>query len=183
MTDNNSKKNKSPLSDLVPLLIGEIIVIALVVGGFVLVDVLDIYKTELYKVPLGAVLGAAVILGNHLWLSLTVDREIKKYLELRGSREMSDEEAESFTKQHSASIQKAIATSTVTRTLIMFVTLILAFITGWFNPLAAAIPMFTLRPILTVAELIKSKKNPKPDPQKFVKYDWDEEEKKKKEDE
>ena len=177
------KMNKGPLRDLAPLIIGEIVVAALVCGGFALVGWLNLYHTDFGRVVLGAILGAAVMLANHAWLSLTVDREIKKYLEIRGSSDMSDEEAESFTKKHSAAIQKAMAVSTVTRTASIFVVLILAFITGWFNPLSTAIPMFALRPILSVAELIKSKNDPKPDPAKFRKYDWDEEENKKKEDE
>ena len=181
MTEN--KKKSGPIRDLLPLIAGEAIVAALVIGGFFAADLLGLYHTEFGKVVLGAMLGAAVILGNHLWLSLTVDREIKKYLEIRGNREMSDEEAESFTKLHSATIQKAMATSTVVRTGSIFVVLILAFITGWFNPIATAIPMFTLRPILYIIEMIKSKSNPTPNPEKFIKYDWDEENKDKEKEE
>ena len=181
MTTDN--KQKSPFRDLLPLVVGEIIVAALTVGGFFAVDMLTSYEVGYPQVILGALLGAAVILGNHLWLSLAVDREIKKYLEIRGNREMSDEEAESFTKLHSATIQKAMATSTVVRTGSIFVVLILAFITGWFNPIATAIPMFTLRPILYIIEMIKSKSNPTPNPEKFIKYDWDEENKDKEKEE
>lgn len=171
---NNKYKRKGPLHDLLPILIGEIVVAALVCGGFAIAELCDLYHTDFLKVVLGALLGAAVIVGNHAWLSFTVDKEIKKYLALRGTKEMNEEEADSFTKQHSARIQKTMAASTIVRSASIFVALILAFITGWFNPLAAAIPMFALRPILMVAELIKSKNNPKPDPSKFIKYDWDE---------
>ena len=177
MTEN--KKQKGPLGDIAPLAIGEVIVCGLTIGGFALADLLDLYATDYFKVVLGALLGAIIILANHLWLSLTVDREIKKYLDIRGSREMDEEEIESFTRQHSAAIQKAMASSTVIRTGAMLAMLVLAFVTGWFNPIATAIPMFALRPILSAAELIKSKSAPKPDPTKFIKYD--NEEKKEKE--
>lgn len=181
MTEN--KKKSGPIRDLLPLIIGEVIVVGLVIGGYTAVDLCGIYDTDYGKVVLGAMLGAAVILINHLCLSLSVDREIKKYLEVRGSSEMSEEEAESFTKQHSTRIQKAMALSTVIRTVSMFGVLILAFLTGWFNPLATAIPIFALRFILYATELIKSKSNPKPDPTKFIKYEWDDDKNKEKEEE
>ena len=177
---NNKDKRKGPLHDLLPILIGEIVVVALVCAGFAIAELCDLYHTDFFKVVIGALLGAIIILANHLWLSLTVDREIRKYLEIRGSRQMDEEEIESFTKQHSAAIQKAMASSTVIRTGAMLAMLVLAFITGWFNPIATAIPMFALRPILSVAELIRSKNAPQPDPAKFIKYD--NEEKKEKED-
>ncbi len=173
MSENKNKRG--PLSDLIPLAIGEIFVAALVCLGFVIAELTGLYHTELYKVILGAALGVVIILANHLLLSLTVDREINKYLQLRGSREMSDEEAEEFTKRHSLAIQKAMALSNVIRTVCMLALLVLAFITGWFNPIATAIPMFTLRPIMHAVELIKAKSNPKPDPAKFIKYEEPEE--------
>lgn len=169
MTEN--KKQKGPFSDIIPLAIGEIIVAALVCVGFIAVDMLTKYEISYIQVILGAILGAAVIIGNHAWLTLTVDGEIKKYLQKRGSKEMSEEEADAFTKQHTASIQKAISLSSIVRTVSIFAVLILAFITKWFNPLATAIPMFAMRFVIMATEMIRSKNNPKPDPSKFIRYD------------
>ena len=173
MTKN--KKRRSPFSDLLPLIIGEVIVAALVCGGSVLVDLVTEYEVDYLKVILGALLGALVIIGNHAWLTVTVDHEISKYLNMRGDKEMSDEEAEAFTKKHTAVIQKKIAFSSIVRTVSIFAVLILAFLTKWFKPIATAIPMFAMRVVLMVTELIKSKNNPKPDPSKFIRYDDEDE--------
>lgn len=156
---------------MMPLIIGEVIAVALVIGGFALLGVANIYRADLGKVALGAALGAIIILANHLWLSFTVDKEIKKYLEIRGSGEMNDEEIEIFTKKHSAAIQGAMKLSSLIRTVSMLVMLVVAFITGWFNPIATAIPMLAFRFVISAAEVIKSKNNPKPDPSKFIKYE------------
>ena len=181
MTENKQTKKQSPFKDLIPPAIGEAAVILLVCLGFLAADLLGVYEFGI-KIITGALLGALVILGNHLWLIITVDRKINQYLEARGSKEMSEEEAAAFTKSQTAAIQGAMGISNAIRTVSMLVALVLAFLTGWFNPLATAIPMFALRPILTVTELIKSKNNPKPDPSKFIKYE-DEEENTDKEDE
>ena len=170
MTTDNKQRN--PFRDLLPLVVGEIIVAALTVGGFFAVDMLTSYDVgQPHQFILGALLGAAVIIGNHAWLTLTVDSEIKKYLNIRGDRQMSDEEADAFTKKHTAVIQKKIAFSGVVRTVSIFAILILAFLTKWFNPIATAIPMFAMRLVIMAAELINSKNNPKPDPSRFIKYE------------
>ena len=182
MTDKTQKRTRGPFSDMLPLIIGEAIVVVLVCIGFLIADGLGAYKFNI-SIIIGAILGALVILGNHVWLILTVDKKVKDYFEIRGRGEMSEKESAAFTKKHSASIQKAMSISSVGRMVSMFLILILAFISGWFNPLATAIPMFTLRPILSVAELIRSKNNPKPDPAKFIKYEQDEDIKNEKEDE
>ena len=182
MNDNKNKKDRGPLGDILPVIIGEALVALTVCLGFLLADLVGLYNFEL-RIISGALLGGAVIVGNHLWLALTVDKKLKEYMEIRGNREMNEEEADAFVQRHSAAIQRAMATSTIVRTVSIFATLILAFVTGWFNPLATAIPMFALRPILYATELIKSRSNPKPDPTRFKKYDWDEDKKSQKEDE
>lgn len=167
---NNNKKSKSPLRDLLPLLIGEAIVVLLVNILFLILDIAGKYSFD-YRIILGSVLGALVIIVNHAALIIKVDKEIKNFIELRGKQEMTEEEIEAFTKKHSATIQNAMTASFVVRTASIFITLILAFILDWFNPLATAIPMFAFRLIISAAEIIKQKKQP--DSTKFVKYDFD----------
>ena len=169
------------MKDILPMLIGEAIVAALVCIGFGLLDLLGIYQSDLGKVVLGAVLGAAVIVVNHLALVLSVDKEIQKFIELRGSTEMSEEEAELFTKKHSTSIQGAMKLSFIIRTISILAVLIIAFITKWFNPIATAIPMFAFRTIITVVDGIMKKYDKKPDPSKFIRYDDEEKEEKEEE--
>ncbi len=179
MTSKQNKKD-NPLLDLLPLFIGEAIVAVGTCLVYVALHFLGLY-TFSYNVITGALLGALVILVNHSVLTLSVDREINKYMEIRGSGEMSEEEIEAFTKKHSAAIQNTMKVSFMVRTFSILGVLVLAFITGWFDPIAAAIPMFAFRPILSVIDIMRKNKESAPDPSKFVKYDFEEEDRKKKE--
>lgn len=111
-----------------------------------------------FTIVLGAILGAIVTVVNFLILSVTVNNAINKYLALRGDKEMSDEEAEKFAKQNSIKIQNAVSKSYVLRTALMLGTLVLAFITKWFDPLAALIPLLMYKPLIYVIEFIKKKR-------------------------
>ena len=185
MSESQIAKSNNPLKDILPMVIAEIITAVLVCIGGVLLDFLGIIKDYSfdYSVIMGAVLGAAVIVINYCAMVISVDMEIKKFIKLRGDKEMSDEEADKFAKENSAAIQNAIKTSFIVRTATIFATLVLAFILDWFNPLATAIPMFAFSPLLTVINLLKSRYDKKPDPAKFIKYDFEDENKDKKEDE
>ena len=171
---------KSSLKDISLFAIGEILVAAIAIGGFYVLKSMDVAllnePIEMHKVIFGALLGVVVIVANYLWLSLAVDREINRFIEKRGKTEMDEEQTDIFVKKNAAVIQNAIQKSFIIRTISIFAALVIAFILDWFNPLATAIPMFAMRPVLTTVELIKARKNPKPDPNKFIKYDFDEEE-------
>lgn len=185
MSESQFTKPNNPLKDILPMVIAEIITAVLVCIGGVLLDFLGIIKDYSfdYSVISGAVLGAAVIVINYVVLITSVDKEIKKFIDNRPEGEMSEEDIQLYTKKQTVSVQNAIKISSTIRLLSMVATLVLAFITGWFNPVAAAIPMFAFRINLTVVELIKSKSYPKPDPAKFIKYDFEDENKDEKEDE
>ncbi len=178
MTKNN--KQTSPFGDLLPILVGEAVVSLLVCLGFGIADIIGVYDFS-YRVILGAMLGAVVIIANHAALIVAVDRELKKIIDLRGNKEMSEEEAELFAKKNSASVQNAMRSSFIFRTASIFAALVLAFLLDWFNPLATAIPMFAFRGIITVSEMIKSRHAPKPNPDKFIKYEYNDEENEKEE--
>ena len=162
--------------DVTVLAIGEIVTAALTVLGFFIANVL--FDTGFsFNVISGALLGCAVIVLNFLVLTVSVNRAVDKYLAERGTREMSDEEAEKFTNEHSMLIQNKIKASYIARTVSMLATLVLAFLLkGVFNPLATVIPMLAYRPILTLREMIRVKSFKAPVASKFIKYD-DEEEK------
>jgi DNA replication and repair protein RecF len=68
-----------------------------------------------------------------------------------------EEEAEKFSQEHSAPIQNAIKLSFIIRTASMLAALLVAFLTGLFNPLTTAIPLLAFRPLLSVTESIKGK--------------------------
>ncbi len=153
------KKNSS-IKQILPLIIGEAVTSLLTVGVFALIDLA--FSTEFFSVDLGVILGvllgSAVTVFNYLFLILSVNSAINRYLELRGTREMTDEEAEKFASENSAPIQNAIKTSFILRTTTMLITLVVAFLLGdLFNPLATAVPLLAFRPILYLSEIIKGK--------------------------
>ncbi len=167
------KKSNSTLKETAILSLGEIIVSLLVIGGFALASLAT--EVSILSAVLGAVLGSIITVLNYFFLSLSVNRSIDQYLELRGSREMTDEEAMKFTNEHSMKIQNAIKISFIVRTVTMLASLVCAFIfIKIINPLATVIPILAYRPILTVGELIRKRADKAPDPQNFIVYDNDE---------
>ena len=174
----NRKQNA--FNEILSFTVGELIIAALTVLGGLVLSLAGVISFD-YKIITGAILGFAVIVANYTMLSFSVNRAISSFMELRGKGEMSDEEAEQFAKDNSRIINNAITRSFVIRTASMVAALVLAFLTGWFSPLAAAIPMLAFRPLLTVLELIRKKYDKKPDPEKFIRYDYDDEDKDEKE--
>ena len=90
-------ENKSKLSnyiDTVWLALGEVIVAALVAVGFL------IFKRFDYTVVTGALLGGAVTVVNFLILSIAIMRAVNGYIADRGDKEMDEEEAEKYAKEH-----------------------------------------------------------------------------------
>jgi sensor histidine kinase YesM len=147
-------ENKSKLStyiDTVWLALGEVIVAALVAVGFL------IFKRFDYTVVTGALLGGAVTVINFLILSVAIMRAVNGYIADRGDREMDEEEAEKYAKEHGMAVQNAMTKSYILRMLLMVGALVLAGLSGWFNIVATVIPLLMYRPILYVTEFIKSK--------------------------
>lgn len=149
--------NKSkPSLDIALLTLCEAFVAVLIIAGFFVADVA--FNIEFtYRVITGAALGVVVTVLNYVFLTLSVDRAIKGFLELRGTREMTDEEAEAFAKENSAPIQNAIKLSFIIRTATMLAALVVGFLLDVFNPIATAIPLLAYRPLLYVVESIKGK--------------------------
>ena len=149
-------KSNKPSVDVALLTLCELAVAALVVIGYIVADAaFNINFT--YRVITGAALGVAVTVVNYIFLTLSVDRAVASYLALRGTREMTDEEAEAFARENSAPIQNAIKLSFIIRTVSMLAALIVAFLLDLFAPIATAIPILAYRPMLYVTELIKGK--------------------------
>ena len=146
-------KNKSSSAlQILALAAGEVIVSALVCVAYLILGKFD------YTVITGALLGSAVTVANFAVLTLSVNRAVDRYLELRGSREMSEEEAEAFAKEHTMAVQNAATRSFIIRTVSMLAALVAAFLlTDLFSLPATAIPLLMFRPLLYVLELIKPK--------------------------
>ena len=163
-------ENKLSGKEIITLLLLELGVAVLTVGGFLVFDALGIYEFG-WQVISGAALGVAVIVLNYLFLTVSVNRAVNNYLALRGEREMDEEEAAKFAAENSMPIQNAIKTSFITRTVTMLLALVVAFVTKLFNPLATAIPLLAFRPLLTVCDMIARRAAAKPNPDKFIKYE------------
>ena len=161
-----SKNNR----EMTVLLVGEAIVSVVTVALAFLVSLFSDFSFD-YTVITGVLLGSAVIILNFLFLSISVNRAVDSYLEARGSREMTDEEAEKFTAENSMVIQNKIKTSFIIRTVTMLLALVAAFLLEWFNPLCTAIPMLAFRPILSLSETVRVKSDSAPNPEKFIKYE------------
>jgi cobalamin biosynthesis protein CobD/CbiB len=74
------------------LIFGEAAVAVLTVAGAFLVSLFSEYVFGFSAVT-GALLGALIVVLNFAFLSLSVNRAVDEYLAVRGSREMTDEEA------------------------------------------------------------------------------------------
>lgn len=168
------------IKETAPMIIGEGLVMLSVILGAGVLDLLGVIEFDL-RIGTGAMLGAIISCLNYIFLTASVDKAINDYVALRGNKEMSDEEAEGFAKKNSAPIQNAIQTSFTLRTFSMMAALIVAFLTKWFNPLATAIPMFAFRPLLTLVDAVMKKQDKKPDPTKYIKYDYEDEDENRKE--
>ena len=163
-------ENKLPKKEILTLALLEVAVAVLTVVVFLVLDALNIYSFS-WNIISGAVLGAAVIVLNYLFLTLSVNRAVDNYLSLRGEREMSEEEAAKFAEENSMPIQNAIKTSFITRTVTILATLVVAFVTKLFNPIATVIPLLVFRPLVAMCESIRKKADKEPNPDNFIKFE------------
>lgn len=162
-------KLKSSIREIATLIVGEIIVSLLVIGGFFLFG--PFKETSLLSMIIGVSVGSLIIILNYLFLILTVNRLINEYLALRGNSEMTPEEILDFTTKHSMKIQNAIKISFLVRLITMVGALVAAFVfIEYINPIATVIPILAYRVILTVGELIRRKFNNQPNPENFILY-------------
>ncbi|MBR2343595.1 MAG: hypothetical protein IKA64_05010 [Clostridia bacterium] len=148
---NNDKS--SAVRQALLLALGELLVLGIVVGVYLIIDKFT------YSVLLGAALGALVGIFNFFFLTVSVNRAVDEYLRLRGEREMSEEELERFTAEHSARVQNAAKVSYIVRTVAMLGALVLAFaLSTHFDVLATAIPLLMYRPLMYFVEIFERKK-------------------------
>ena len=146
------ENNRSKYKDVLYLAVGEILAALAVVAVYAFIDALT------YKVLLGAVLGAAVAVFNFLYLSISVNRAVDKFMKLRGEREMDEEEAEKFASEHVGEIQNAQKLSYIVRTFTLLGALVLAFLSKQFDVIATAVPLLLFQPILVVTQNIAQRR-------------------------
>ncbi len=146
----NNKKNN--YIDTLYLALGEIPVIILTAVVYLALGKFDL------SVILGALLGSIVTVANFLILSVSVNNALQRFIDVRGDKEMTDEEAQKLAKEHSLAIQNAITKSYILRTALMLGSLVVAFITKFFDPLATLIPLMMYKPIIYIIDLIRKKR-------------------------
>ena len=144
------------LAETLRILIGEAVVAVLTVGVFLLLDLFSLVEFS-YTVITGAVLGAAVIVANFFFLARSTDKVALEAMAARGTTEMTEEEIEKFTEEHSARLNNAIKLSFIIRMTSMLAALVLALISPWFHPIATLVPLLMLRPVITVSEYFRRK--------------------------
>lgn len=160
--DNNEtpRGTHSVFKDILPVIIGEIIVSALVVLVYLIVQLcLPEQSILTYKVATGVILGSAVIILNYLFLSISVNRAVDKFMEMRGTEEMDEEEAAAFAQKNAMAIQNTATRSYIIRMLSTVVALVCALlIPNAFEVIATAVPLLMFKPILYITEFIKQKR-------------------------
>lgn len=145
-------QNKNSYIDTIYLAIGEFIVSLLVVLVYIAIRKFD------WTVASGVILGSAVTILNFIILSHAVNKALNKFIDLRGDKEMDEEEAKAFAKANSIKVQNAVTKSYVFRTGLMMGALVLGFITKLFNPIATLIPLVMYKPLLYATQFIKQKR-------------------------
>ena len=150
------EQNKLQREEMLTLVIGELVVICVVVAGFFVLDTIGGAAFN-YRVITGAVLGAVLAVAYYSLLTLSVNRAINDFMALRGERKMEEEEAVRFALQNSPTIQNSIKISFIIRTVVLAASLLVAFITDLFNPLATAIPLLALRPLISIGSTVRRK--------------------------
>ncbi len=141
----------STVKDTLLFLLCEAVASGIIVGAFTLFEGFD------FKVVLGTIIGSVATVLNYFIMSISLNSAIDKFLYLRGDREMDEEEAERFTAEHSMKMQATVRFYYIIRMAVMIGALILALVSGWFNPLATVIPLLLFKPILYIIELLGRK--------------------------
>ena len=144
---------KLPYYEIAALIIGEVIVSSITGIIYLIIGKFDI------SVLLGSVLGSGVVVVNFIALSIVTNRVLDSIMADRGTAEMDDEQAAEFAAKHQHRLQNTVKLSYIVRTLVMLVTLVLAFLLqSVFNVKATLVPLLMFRPIITVSQLIARRK-------------------------
>ena len=148
-------KEKNPVvTETLRLAIGELIVSALVVFVYALIQ-----KTVRWQVPVSALIGSAVMVLNFFFLARSTDKLFMSAMEARGNKEMDEEQIAAFTAEYQAKMATKTQLSFLIRILSMAATIALTFI--FLEGIAAAIPLLMQRPLLYVNEFFRKKEDKK----------------------
>ncbi len=141
--------------DVLFLILGELLVSLLTLGGFFLFEHLD------HTAIIGVLVGSFVSVMNFALLAFAVNRALARAMSERKKGEMTDEEIEAFVAAHGAEVQKQVKATYFFRQTALLLFLLVFLILKLANVIAVAIPLLMFRPILMVRELILKKQNKK----------------------
>lgn len=147
------KKQNAALRESGFVLLGEAIVSLIIVAVYLVIKQFS-ENIVIYKVITGVCLGSLVTVLNFLFLSLSTNSVIDRFLEARGNAEMSEEDADAFAAKYQAELQNKVKLSYIIRTVTMLAALVVAFLVEQFDVIATLIPLFMLRPIIMVRGLL-----------------------------
>ncbi len=147
------ENKNSGFGSIAALCLGELAVSAVTAAVFALLGFFS------YKVVTGVVLGSLVAVFNYIFLVVSVNKAVDRFMALRGDRKMDEEEAEKFAAEHSMEIQNASKLSYVIRTFTMMGALVLAFITKQFDVIATVVPLLCFQPILIISEFLRKRRD------------------------
>ena len=152
-------KGRSNLVEILIILVGELIVGAVTIGVYSLVELIAKNDAFTYRVITGLALGTAVVIANYLVLTIAVNRAINSVMAKRPEGEMTEEEIFEFAEKNQGTIKNAAAFSYIVRTLTMLATFILVFIflKKWFAVVATVVPLLAFRPIIMVGEFFRKR--------------------------
>lgn len=143
-------KKESRYSSVLWLLLCEAAVSAVTVGVYLIVNIFLPGAFD-YTVVLGALLGTGATVLNFFALCYTVNRAVDKYMSVRGTEEMDEEQAQKFAQENAMKVQNEVTKSYLLRTLILVAACALLF-TGWFAVIPVVIPMLLQRPFIVLIE-------------------------------
>jgi hypothetical protein len=146
-------KEKNPVfRETARLAIGEIIVSALVIAVYALVQ-----KTVRWQVPVSALIGSAVMVANFFFLAKSTDALFMQAMEARGNKEMTEEEIAKFTAEYQLKMATKTQLSFIIRMISMAATIALTFI--FLEGIAATVPLLMQRPLLYLNEFFRKKED------------------------
>ncbi len=153
-------KKNSNLLEILIIAVGEIIVSLITAGVYLTVEAVTGNDVFTWRVITGAALGTCVVLANYIFLSLSVDRALKKVMAMRPEGEMTDDEIVEFSEKNQGVIKNAAAASYIVRVLSMLVTLVLVFtlLGRWFAVIATVVPLLAFRPIVMLGEFFRKRR-------------------------
>ena len=132
--------------------IGALIVSVLVVAVYAIIQ-----KTVRWQVPVSALIGSAVMVGNFFFLARSTDKLFVLAMQARGEKEMTDEEIEKFTAEYQLRMAAKMQISFIIRIISMAATVALTFI--FLEGIAATVPLLMQRPLLYVNEFFRRKED------------------------